>query len=124
MKGGIAMSKHDNMLNMIQEGMKVFDNSGDEVGTVEWVHFGEVKGAASPSTGPVSSDWDEIVGDAFSSDKLPKELRERLLMHGFVKMDSKKLFGADRYVMFDQIDRVEKNGVHLTVADSEGLLEG
>jgi hypothetical protein len=45
-------------------------------------------------------------------------------MHGFVKMESKKLFGADRYVMFDQIARVEKDGVHLTVDDSEGLLKG
>jgi hypothetical protein len=45
-------------------------------------------------------------------------------MHGFVKMESKKLFGADRYVMFDQISRVEKDGVPLTVDDSEGLLKG
>jgi hypothetical protein len=114
---------------MIEKGMKVFDNSGDEVGTVEWVHFGEVEGppstsAASPSTGPAQSDLVEIIGNAFSSDNLPQELRERMLMYGFVKMDSKKLFGADRYVMADQIARVEKNGVHLVVADSEGLLKG
>jgi len=123
------MSSHDNPLNMIKEGMKVFDNTGEEVGTVEWVHFGEAEGppftgAASPSTEPVTPDLVEIIGNAFSSDKLPQELRERLLMHGFVKMDSKKLFGADRYVMVDQIARVEKNGVHLVVADSEGLLKG
>jgi hypothetical protein len=45
-------------------------------------------------------------------------------MRGFIKMDSKKLFGADRYVMVDQIARVEKDGVHLVVTDSEGLLKG
>ena len=63
------------------------------------------------------------MGNAFKSDDLPKELQERLLMHGFVKMDSKTLFGADRYVMSDQIDRGDKNGVHLTVADSDELLK-
>jgi hypothetical protein len=122
------MSNHGDTLKMIKKGMKVFDNSGDEIGTVEWVHFGEVQGppatgAASPSTELGASDLIESVGNAFKSDDLPKELQERLLMHGFVKMDSKTLFGADRYVMSDQIDRVDKNGVHLTVADSEGLLK-
>lgn len=123
------MSSHDNPLNMIKEGMKVFDNTGEEVGTVEWVHFGEAEGspssgAASLSTEPVQPDLVEFLGKAFGSDKLPDELRERLLMHGFIKIDSKKLFGADRYVMFDQIDRIEKGKVYLKVADSEGLLKG
>jgi len=122
------MSNRENTLSKIEEGMKIFDNSGNEVGTVEWVHFGEAEGpppsgAASPSTEPVPSELPEIIRKKFSSDKLPKELQERLLMHGFVKMDSKKLFGADRYVMSNQIDRVEKSGVHLAVADTEGLLK-
>jgi hypothetical protein len=58
----------------------------------------------------------------FGSDNLPEELRERLLMHGFIKVDSAKLFGADRYVMMDQIAKVEKSGVHLKV-DSDELLK-
>lgn len=36
-------------------------------------------------------------------------------MHGFIKVDSAKLFGADRYVMMDQISIVEKSAVHLNV---------
>ena len=123
------MSSHDNPLSTIKKGMKIFDNTGDQVGTVEWVHFGEAEGppatgAASPSTEHVQPDWVKTIGNAFSSDNLPKELRERLLMRGFIKMDSKKLFGADRYVMVDQIARVEKDGVYLVVSDSEGLLKG
>lgn len=122
------MSSRDNPLSMIKKGMKIFDNTGDHIGTVEWVHFGEAEGppatgAASPTTAPAQPDWVEMIGNAFSSDNLPKELRERLLMRGFIKMDSKKLFGAESYVMVDQIDRVEKDGVHLVVADSEGLLK-
>jgi hypothetical protein len=45
-------------------------------------------------------------------------------MHGFIKMDSAKLFGGDRYVMLDQIAKVENNAVHLRVEDHEGLLKG
>ena len=122
------MSNHNDLLKMIKKDMKVFDNSGEEIGTVEWVHFGEAggpsaTGAASPSTEHVQSDLIETMGKAFKSDDLPQELRERLLMRGFVKMDSKKLFGSDRYVMSDQIAEVDSKGVHLGVEDTENLLE-
>jgi hypothetical protein len=113
---------------MIKKGMKVFDNQGDEVGTVEFVHFSEASGlrttgAASLPDKPAKSDLIEIIRKVFGSDDLPEELRERLLMRGFVKMDSTKLFGADRYAMSAQIAKVENNGVHLKVEDSEGLLK-
>ena len=122
------MSDRDRMLRMIEEGMQVYDNQGREVGTVEFVHFSEADGslgtgaAATPSE-PVKPDLIDILGKVFAPDNLPEELRERLLMHGFLKIGSAKLFGADRYVMFDQISRVEENGVHLKVADSEELLK-
>jgi hypothetical protein len=123
------MSDRENLLSMIEKGMRVYDNQGEEVGTVEFVHFGEASG--SRSTGAASlpdksakSDLIEIIRKVFGSDDLPEELRERLLMRGFVKMDSAKLFGADRYAMSDQIAKVENNGVHLKVEDSDGLLKG
>jgi hypothetical protein len=51
---------------MIKKGMKVFDNTRDQVGTVGWVHFGEAEGppatvAASPSTKHIQPDWVEIL---------------------------------------------------------------
>jgi len=123
------MSDRNRILKRIEEGMKVYDNKGGEVGTVEILHFSEANGplgtsAASPPKKPANGGLTEILGKVFDSDDLPEEMRERLLMHGFIKVDSAKLFGADRYVMFDQIAAVEKNGVHLKVADSEELLKG
>ncbi|MEJ2167932.1 MAG: hypothetical protein P8X90_20605 [Desulfobacterales bacterium] len=123
------MFNRNQTLSRIEEGMKVYDNQGSEVGTVEFVHFSEANGsmgtgaAATPSE-PGEPGLMDILGKVFASDDLPEELRERLLMHGFIKMDSAKLFGADRYIMFEQIAKVEKDGVHLKVADSEELLKG
>jgi hypothetical protein len=123
------MLNRNQILGRIEEGMKVYDNQGSEVGTVEFVHFSEANGsmgtgaAATPSQ-PAESGLLDVLGKVFASDDLPEELRERLLMHGFIKMDSAKLFGADRYIMFEQIAKVEKDGVHLKVADSEELLKG
>lgn len=123
------MSNRQNLLSMIKKGMKVYDNEGEEVGTIEFVHFSEADGsrstgAASPPDEPAKSDLIEIIRKAFGSDGLPEELRERLLMRGFVKIESAKLFGADRYAMSDQIAKVENNGVHLKVKDSQELLKG
>jgi hypothetical protein len=123
------MSDNDNMLKKIEEGMKVYDNTGDKIGTVEFIHFSEANGsehtgAAAPPSEPVRLDPIEILRKVFGADNLPEEMRERLLMQGFIKIDSAKLFGADRYVMLDQISKVDEDGVHLTVEDSEGLLKG
>jgi len=107
--------------------MKVFDNRGDEIGTVEFVRSSEASGskgpvAAAPPDEPTEPDLVDVIRKMFSSDRLPKEMHERLLMHGFIKVDSAKFFGADRYVMLDQIGDVDKRGVHLKVEDSEGVL--
>lgn len=122
------MTDRKSMLNMIEEGMKVYDNEGDEVGTVEFIHFSEADGDDYPAAAalpeePVQSDLIDFVGKIFEADNLPKELRERLLMKGFIKIDSAKLFESDRYVMSDQIVEVDSKGVHLGVDDTENLLE-
>jgi hypothetical protein len=119
------MSDHKTMFSKIKEGMTVYDNTGAEVGTVEIVHFSEANGsenstyagAAAPPEEPARPDLTEVIGRLFGGDKLPDELRDRLLMHGFIKVDSAKLFGSDRYVMLDQIAKVENDGVFLKVRD-------
>jgi hypothetical protein len=127
--GGAALSNRDYMLSMIEEGMQVFDNQGTKVGKVEFIHFSETNGsqtaaAASTPAKPSESTLFDIIRKFFSSDNLPEEMRKRLLMHGFIRIDSAKLFGADRYVMLDQIAKIDKNGVHLKVVDGRGLLRG
>lgn len=123
-----GMPDRKSMLNKIEEGMKVYDNKGGEIGTVEFIHFSEADGgdhpvAAAPSDEPTESDLMKVVRKMFGADNLPRELRERLLMHGFIRMDSAGLFGSDRYVMFDQIAKVDARGVYLGVEDTDGLLK-
>ena len=122
------MSDRKNMVNKIKKGMKVYDNSGDEIGTVEFIHFSEADGgkrpvAATPPEQPTEPDLVDLIRKMFGTDKLPQEIHERLLMRGFIRMDSAKLFGSDRYAMFDQIDSVDSKGVHLGVANMEDLLK-
>jgi hypothetical protein len=114
-------------LKFIEEGMKVYDRERHEIGKVEYVQFGdddpdtEEVEAASPNT---LDDRDRTFVDdialAFTaSDDLPEEIRERLLVQGFVRIDANGLFAADRYVTPDQIDSVSGEGLLLNVSKDE-----
>jgi len=52
-------------------------------------------------------------------DQVPETLRQRLLRHGFLRIDSTGLFAADRYVMPAQIADVSEDHVTLQVTRDE-----
>ncbi len=119
-----------NPLELVHEGMKVFDREGKEIGKVDMIRMSGVSNAAGDrGLGPMttaSSDRglpsDTLVTDvasAFANDHLPEELRERLMHNGFMRVDAKGLFASDRYVLPEQIARVSGDGVHLKVSRDE-----
>jgi len=129
---GLMMSQqpfeqqHGNrLLTQIYEGMTVYDRTGDEIGTVEHVYLGAVsqeadKRGAGPGTvsspgGGESSLIEDFAKAIFPADQVPEPLRQRLLRHGFIRIDSKGIFAADRYVMPDQIADVSGDRVTLRV---------
>ncbi len=113
-------------LRSIEEGMKVYDRERHEIGKVEYVRFGdddpatpEVE-AASPNTLDDSPrTLVDAIADAFGDDDLPEEIREKLLMQGFVRIDANGLFAADRYVTPEQIASVSGEGLMLNVTKDE-----
>lgn len=116
-------------LRGIREGMKVYDNQRNKIGEVEVVKFGD----DDPSTpepeavdiNPMDRDRHDTlldnIAEAFRSDDLPEEVREKLLRQGFVRIDADGLFAADRYVTADQIASVTEDGVMLKVTKDELL---
>jgi len=113
-------------LRSIAEGMKVFDRERHEIGKVEYVQFGddnpatpEVEAAAPNTLDDRRSTLVDAIADAFGDDNLPEEIREKLLMQGFVRIDAKGLFAADRYVTPEQIASVSGDGLMLNVSKDE-----
>jgi hypothetical protein len=116
--------QHGNrILTQIYEGMTVYDRAGNKIGTVEHVYLRGVneeadKRGGGPETVPSpgrgeSSLIEDFAQAIFPSDQLPETLRQRLLRHGFIRIDSTGLFAADRYVMPDQIADVSDDRVTL-----------
>ena len=118
----------NNLLSKIHNGMTVYDQSQVEIGTVEYVQFGDddplkpVPRAVTPGeTGERSrAEWlVESVLDVFSPDNLPETLRQRLLLYGFIRVDGPGLFDADRYIFPNQIQSVDGKRVTLKVSKNE-----
>jgi hypothetical protein len=117
-----------NALNHVREGMKVVDQAHETIGTVEWVRLSDedpstpqpeiVEGSAEqPDRSPV----DTLA--RLQPDRLPGELRARLLREGFIRVEGAGLFGPDRYVLPKQIQSVSQGEVTLKVAKAELIKE-
>ena len=112
-------------LRQIHEGMKVIDRTNKQIGEVEMVMFGdddpatpELEASGLSQRGRRDTLMENIA-DAFRTDELPEEVREKLLHQGFIRVDADGLFAADRYVMPEQISRVDADAVTLTVSKDE-----
>ncbi len=106
----------------------MYDRDDHEIGTVDRVYLGELSPTANNmGLGPATArDPDQpspnLVQDfvaAFDEDNVPQELRERLQRMGFARLNSKGLFSSDRYVLPEQISRVEDDKVYLKTKKDE-----
>ena len=113
----------------IHEGMKVYDRTNAEIGTVEMVKFSDedptTPEVETAGVNPIEEERDdnlvESIARVFRSDELPEELRERLLREGFVLIDADGLFEAGRYVLPDQIASVSGDRLVLKASKAELL---
>lgn len=114
-------------LRDIREGMKVYDSTDQEIGAVEMIRFGDDDPTTPEAEAAGISPIDERprdtlidnIAEAFQPDEIPREVREKLLHQGFIRIDSAGLFAADRYVTPEQIGSVSPDGVRLRVSKSE-----
>ena len=102
----------------VTEGMRVVDAAGTELGRVELVRMGDP--AAVTTEGQRVGEPDglvETIAETVSGPEpdLPPSLAARLERVGYIKIDGKGVFAADRYAAADQIADVSDEAVTLTV---------
>ena len=108
----------------IHEGMKVCDRAMDDIGTVEAFRIGDEDptrpGPESAGVSPVierdRNTLAAVLADVFTpADRMPREMQEKALREGFVRLDADGLFAGDRYIFPEHIDRVEGDRLVLSV---------
>jgi hypothetical protein len=117
--GSTDVQRHDTFrsgrlgpIQFVQDGMRVVDTSGRQIGKVELVKLGDPDAVTSKGQETVRGE-----------PRISGEPRELLLRTGFVKVDRKGFLRPDAYVAADQIDRVEGDTVRLSVTDQDLLSE-
>lgn len=119
MEQGFMDPEQQNVLASVFKDMDVYSSDGKKVGKVDFVYMGAVHGhgEGAATTDVVQDRQPGFLGDLAEvfapSDNVPDELKNRLYYNGFVRVDSDRLFNADRYVMPDQIDAVSGDRVIL-----------
>jgi hypothetical protein len=121
-----ATGRHS-ILSQIHKGMDVYDVRDNHIGHVDFVHFGAASETQQElGTGPASpapaDDPDmrhdtiiDNLAEAFSPNEVPQELQEKLLVSGYIRLDTDGIFASDRFITPDQIARVSDDDVHLSV---------
>ena len=113
------------ILLQVYEGMPVYDQMGNKIGTVEYVYLGELTEPDEEfGEGQLSSTFESSEGSLIEdfakaivlTEQVSDTLRERLLCHGFMRINSTGFFSADRYVLPTQIASVADDRVMLCVS--------
>jgi hypothetical protein len=103
----------------VQEGMRVVDVAGDEVGKVEYVKMGDPEAVTTEGNDPAPTGLIGRIADAVlpggPEPDVPAPLRDNLLRTGFLKIDGRGLFDSDRYVSSERVRDVSGDVVHLDV---------
>lgn len=109
------------LIERVQNGMKVVDAAGQEIGAVEYVKFGEPGAATTRGTETEPSELvgkiaETLVGEA---PEMPQPLRDRLIRSGYIRIDGPDLFDTDRFVGASRIASVEDDVVRLSVTKEQ-----
>ena len=116
------------ILTQIHKGMHVHDVRDQHIGSVAFVHFGAASeaqqelgvGPASPARADNPNMRQDTlidnIAEAFNPNEVPQELQDKLLVSGYIRMDTSGLFASDRFVTPDQIATVSGDKVQLSVS--------
>lgn len=111
----------------IEEGMKVYTDTNDELGEVEFVKFGDEDlnhpGVETASTNDLENGSPNIIralARALVDDEhLPEQLRSHLQRYGYLRLDTGNLFESDYYVPFNLITHVTGDKVYVRATKDE-----
>lgn len=113
----------------IKEGMTVYNKSGDKIGTVDYVQFGDedpnktgvetvtaMNTAYDNTTNIVKSLADILVNEG---DHIPQELRDRLNRSGYIRLNSSGFFESDYYIPLNTVTGVMGENIHIGTTKDE-----
>lgn len=107
----------------IHKGMTVYDSRHQAIGKVDDFKFSENED--DPDVEPADVDGGDrkdrreniltAVAEAFGGEEIPEPLRARLLVEGYIRLDTKGILARDRFILPSQIASAGGDEVMLNV---------
>ena len=110
------------LLELVREGMKVVDLTGETVGTVEYLRMGDPEAATTAGNDFKDPGLLGHLALAFGDERepdVPEPKRSQLQRYGFIKIDGPGWTDTDRYVRSDRIESVSGETVTLSVSKDQ-----
>jgi hypothetical protein len=107
----------------VTAGMRVVDQSGDDVGIVKLVRMGDPQAVTTEGQGGGGGLAETLAGVIGGTEPdVPAQFAAQLLRSGYLKIDCSGVFAGDAYVPADEVATVTNNIVRLS-SDSESLIK-
>ena len=119
----IGSSVDTSAMSRVQEGMRVVDAAGEDLGKVEYLRMGDpeavtTEGNEHRPTDLVGAVVERALPDESEPD-VPDPLRTELRRTGFLKIGGHGLLGKARYVSSERVSAVSGDTVRLSVRRGE-----
>ena len=111
----------------LHKGMTVFDSMHKKIGKVDDFKYSENE--TDPDVVPADLDGTDkrdgresildSIAEAFGKEETPEPLRSRLLVEGYIRLDTAGLLAKDRFILPDQIASAAGDEVVLNVAKDD-----
>jgi hypothetical protein len=115
----IGNSVDTSAMSRVQEGMRVVDAAGEEVGKVEYLQMGDPEAVTTEGNEHRSTDLaGRVVERALpeeSEPDVPDPLRTQLQRSGYLKIGGHGIGGRARYVSSEHVSAVSGDRVRLSV---------
>src|SRR5579859_4055052 len=119
----IGNSVENSAIARVQEGMRVVDAAGDDVGKVEYVQMGDSEAITTAGNEHRPTDLLGRVAETAlpeeSEPDVPDPLRTNLRRTGYLKIGGHGLRDSDRYVSSERVAEVSGDVVRLSVRKAE-----
>jgi hypothetical protein len=112
------------LIERVQEGMRVIDANGDDIGSVQHLKMGDPAAVTTAGNEPTVSAGYVPLSDDADEPEVAEPIRSDLLRVGYIKVDGPDLFDTDRYLRADVVERVEDDKVYLRLPKDRLAVEG
>lgn len=107
-------------LRHVTKGMEVYDINGNQLGTVQAMHFGDANiEDTTPNINMIQKFLEPLLNDPR---EFPEVIYNRMYREGFVRVQ-RGLLRSDLFVFANEIQRIEDQKVYLSIPEDE-IMEG